>query len=171
EFTHIVLEKPKTIEDVSQLRDINNPLKELLKLVLTIKHQPQGELQLFSELQNPLRDLQIKLSDCVDAKIVPDEIPILETVGREFANIVNISKTKTLFDFTISDFQEPLSSLRNVIITVCSKAVLSEAPKSEESAIQKILEPLDGIIKAIITIESGVRDKIHILETVRKIMT
>ncbi|GJQ76796.1 hypothetical protein Trydic_g15005, partial [Trypoxylus dichotomus] len=171
EFTHIVLEKPKTIEDISQLRDINNPLKELLKLVLTIKHQPQGELQLFSELQNPLRDLQIKLNDCVEAKIVPDEITILETVGKEFAQVVNISKTKKFSEFSIADFQEPLSSLRNVIITVCSKAVLSDAPKSEESAIQRILEPLDGIVKAIIKIETEVRDKIHILEIVKNIVS
>ncbi|KAK9719696.1 Immunoglobulin I-set domain [Popillia japonica] len=171
EFAHIVLEKSKTVEDVSQLRDISNPLKELLKLVLTIKHQPQGELQLLSELQQPLHDLQVKLNDCVETKIVPDEIPILEVVGKEFAAIIDIAKTKKHSDLTIADFQEPLGSLQNVIITVCSRAVLSDTPKDQESVVQKILEPLDGIIKSIIRIESASADKIAILKLIGNLVS
>nr|XP_022901417.1 titin-like [Onthophagus taurus] len=154
-FTHLVLEKPKTIEDVSQLRNINTPLNEFLKLILVIKHE-KGDLNLLSELQTPLHQLELKLHQSVNAKIVEEEIPILERIGNEFTKIIDISKSKEFKDLNLNDFSNPLDALQNVIISVCSRAVLTNIPEDQESIIQKISEPLDKIIKGIIKIKTKV---------------
>jgi DNA repair exonuclease SbcCD ATPase subunit len=171
-ITQTIFEKPKTIKDVTPLHKINISIVNLLKFTTMVKNLPKGNLKLLGKLTNPIYDLQQQISKCVEAKLLQEELPILNTIEASLEAISTIAQRfDNLEETDIKEFSNTLDSLQNTLISVCNKAVLIEVPEGQESILQKLLQPLENVAKATINIQTELSNRSALNNVLHKVLT
>jgi DNA repair exonuclease SbcCD ATPase subunit len=171
-ITQTIFEKPKTIKDVTPLHKINISIVNLLKFTTMVKNLPKGNLKLLGKLANPIYDLQQQISKCVEAKLLQEELPILNTIEASLEAISTIAQRfDNLEETDIKEFSNTLDSLQNTLISVCNKAVLIEVPEGQESILQKLLQPLENVAKATINIQTELSNRSALNNVLHKVLT